>query len=69
VGAASSRDYNGLKSGQFNHRINFGFIGVGKKANIEGMYSNYFIKELSAARPPFDILQFAVQSRSSKRSV
>ena len=31
-------------------------------SNVEGMYSVYFKKRLSKAKPPFDILRFAVQA-------
>ena len=30
-------------------------------SNVEGMYSIYFIKRLSAANPPFDILRFDIR--------
>ena len=29
-------------------------------SNVEGMYSVYFIKKLSRAKPPFDILRFII---------
>jgi len=29
--------------------------------NVEGMYSVYFIKRLSKAKPPFDILRFDIR--------
>jgi hypothetical protein len=54
----------GLKNGQFNRKINF------EKANIEYRIMNvecrrdvfYLFKQrLSAAKPSFDILRFAVQ--------
>jgi hypothetical protein len=30
--------------------------------NVEGMYSIYILKRLSEAKPPFEILRFAVQT-------
>jgi hypothetical protein len=38
-------------------------------SNVEGMYSNYFIKRLSAAKPPFVILRFDIRYSAVRCSV
>ncbi len=53
----------GQKNRQFDRKRNFGLAEFIKKriSNIEGMYSNYFIKRLSAAKPSFVILRLDIR--------
>jgi hypothetical protein len=38
-------------------------------SNVEGMYSIYFIKRVSEAKPPFDILRFDIRYSTVRCSI